>query len=93
MDKAEARLVAEKDLEFYRAMSYEQIAAKVGKQENFERISENGEAYQIEFDFFYDDNESGNIRVGGTVSYSRLTDFLPVSNDFIIAPDGKFIGE
>ncbi len=93
MDKYEAKAIAEKDLEYYRAMPYEVIAGKIGEAESFERINEQGEPYQIEFNFFYDDNESENIRVGGIVSYSGWTDFFPVSNDFIIAPDGKFIGE
>ena len=94
MDKNEARAIAEKDLEFYRAMSYEEIVAKIGEQESFERVSERGEPYQIEFDFFYDDYlEQKDIRVIGMVSYSLWTDFSPVGSDFIIAPDGKFVGE
>jgi hypothetical protein len=93
MDKAEARRIADKDLVFYRALGYEQIAAKIGSQENFDRVSESGEPYQIEFDFFYDDSESKNIRVCGIVSYSGWTDFFPVSSDFIIAPEGYFVGE
>ncbi len=93
MDKIEARAIAEKDLEFYRAMSYEQIAAKIGESESFERVSEQGEPYQIEFNFFYDDHEAENIRIMGIVSYSGWTDIFPVSNDFIVAPNGDFVGE
>ena len=93
MNKAEARAVAEKDLQVYRAMSYEEIKKKIGDQDSFERVSEKGEPYQIEFDFFYDDSQSGNIRVVGTVSYSLWTDLAPLASDFIVAPTGKFIGE
>ena len=93
MDKNEARAIAEKDLEFYRAMSYEEIARKIGNAASFERVSEKGEKYQIEFDFFYDGFEETDIRVVGMVSYSLWTDFSPVSSDFIIAPDGTFVGE
>ena len=93
MDKPEARAIAETDLEYYRAMPYEELARKIGHAESFERVSERSEPYQIEFDFFYDDHETGNIRVAGIVSYSGWTDFFPVSNDFIIAPNGEFIGE
>lgn len=69
MDKAEARRIAERELEIYRRLSYEQIAAKRGTQESFERTSEVGDSYQIEFEFFDDDSESGNLRVSGAVSY------------------------
>jgi hypothetical protein len=58
MTKAEAKAIAQSDLEFYRAMSYEQIAIKIGNAESFERVTERGEPYQIEFDFFYDDDIS-----------------------------------
>ena len=93
MDKTRARAIAENELQFYREMTYEAISAKIGEQEGFERITEEGEAYQIEFDFFFDDNKSGNIRVAGIVGYSGWTNFFPVSSDFIIAPNGEFIGE
>ena len=93
MEKVEALRIAERDLEFYRRLSYQEIAAKRGTQESFERTREADEQYQIEFDFFDDDSESGNIRVCGMVSYSFWTDLSPVSSDFIIGPDGSFIGE
>ena len=93
MDKVQAQEIAERELEFYRRQSYKEIAAKRGTQESFERTSENGERYQIEFDCHDDDSESGNIRVSAAVSYSGWTDFFPVSSDFIVAPDGSFIGE
>lgn len=93
MDKAEAREIAEKDLQFYRGMSYEALEQKIGYPESFERVSERGEPYQIEFDFFYDDVANKTIRVLAAVSYSAWTDFFPVSNDFIIASTGEFVGE
>ena len=88
MDKTEAIEIAEKELESYRVMSYAEIAKKIGEAESFERISDRGEPYQIEFDFFYDDKLDKSIRVIGMVSHSAWTDFSPVSNDFIIAPNG-----
>jgi len=93
MDKNEAKAIAESELESYRAMPYEQIAAKIGYPESFERPGSDGESYRVEFDCFYDDSYDRNIRVSCNVSYSGWTDFFPVSNDFIIAPDGSFVGE
>ena len=49
MDKTEAIAIVEKDLESYRVMSYAEIAKKIGEAESFERISDRGEPYQIEF--------------------------------------------
>lgn len=93
VDKSEAKAIAEKELQFYRGLPHGQIAAKIGTQESYERVSERGEPYQIEFDFFYDDAESGNIRVVGMVSYSGWTEFFPVGSAFIVAQDGTFVGD
>ena len=93
MDKGEARMIAERDLKVYRDMTYENIRSEIGSAESFERVSELGEPYQIEFEFFYDNHREGNIRVTAAVSYSGWTEFFPVSNDFIIAPNGEYIGE
>ena len=93
MDKAEARQIAEKELELYRSISYQELAGRIDQCEHYEGASEHGEQYQIQFDFFFDDGESRNIRVISKVSYSGWTDFFPVSSDFIIAPDGSFVDE
>ncbi len=45
MDKAEAAAIVEKDLEFYRAMPYAEVASRLDDQESFERISDRGKPY------------------------------------------------
>ena len=93
MDNSLARVIAEEELVAYRNMSYDSIRRKIGYPESFERVSDLGEPYQIEIDFFYDNHKEGNIRVVAAVSFNFWTDFSPVSSDFIIAQTGDFIGE
>ncbi len=93
MNKTEAASIIESELAQYKKLSYEDLVRKIGEQETFERINETGENYQIEIDFFFDDEKEKTLRVTGMISYSFWTDFSPVCSDFIIAPDGKFIGE
>ena len=93
MNKQEALDIAEKELDSYRSLPYEELVSKIGHAESFERVSESGEPYQIEFDCFFDDSEDRNIRVVGMVSYSWWTDFSPISSSFIMSPDRSFIGE
>lgn len=93
MNKVEAMQNAEKGLEFYRALSYEEIYSRLGGQENFERVSDDGEPYRIEIDFMFDDEGQKTIRVSGIVSFSGWTDFSPVSSSFIINRNGEFMGE
>lgn len=93
MTKAEAVQIIEQYLETYRQLSYSELVLKIGEQETFEGTSAGGEKYQVEMDFFFDDERTKNLRVTGVISYDAATDFLPVAGDFIIAPNGKFIGE
>ena len=93
MDKRKAEQLAETELESYRSLQYETIAAKLGTQECFERETEDGNKYSVEVDFFYDDAEERNIRVTAMISNSFWTSISPFSSDFIVAPDGSFIGE
>ena len=93
LDKPGAIAIAEQDLKFYRGLPYSELERKIGGQESFSRVTRDKIPYQIEFNFFYDDAVSRNIRVIGSVSYSGWTDFFPVSGVFIVAPTGEFIGE
>ena len=93
MDKRQARTIAEMELEPYRAMPYSEILARIGEVESFEKVYGNGDEYRVEVEFFFDDEDERNIRVSSAISYSFWSDFSPVCNDFIIAPDGTFVDE
>jgi hypothetical protein len=42
---------------------------------------------------FWDDKKLGNLRVCGSIDDGGLRAFFPVTDSFIIAPDGRFIDE
>jgi hypothetical protein len=91
--KEEAIKILEEKLNEYRQLSYSELVKKIGEAETFEGKSAKGEDYQIEMDFFYDGREETDLRVLGMISYSDRTSYSPVCSDFIISPEGKFIGE
>ncbi len=91
--KEEARKVVEKELSGYRKLSYEELLKKFDEPEGCEVKTENGDAYQIEIEVFFDDFKEQSIRVMGSASYSAWTDFSPICSSFIMAKDGSFIGE
>ncbi len=93
MNKIEAVEILERELVQYRKLPYSDLVKKMGEQETFEKINERGEKFQVEVDFFFDNEEEKTIRVLAMLSYSLWTDFSPVSRDFIVAPNGKFVGE
>jgi len=76
-----------------RRLSYAELAAKVGEQDTFDRVSEKGESYRVEIDFVVDDAKTQAVRVMSMISYSAWTDFSPVCGDFIMDTEGDFVGE
>ncbi len=93
MEKEEATKIIEDKLSEMRKLHYSELVEKIGEQETFEGKTQTGEPYQIEVDFFFDNEKEKTLRVTAMISYSFITNFSPVTSDFIIAPNGKFIGE
>lgn len=93
MDKIEAMTVAAALLEQLRALPFEQIAQRLeSRQETHEVAGPSGTLYQVEAQAFRD-SKAGNLRVMVSVDDGGRRAFAPVSDDFIIAPDGSFVGE
>lgn len=49
--------------------------------------------YQVEIQVFWDDRQGGNVRVAGSIDDGAWRAFVPLTRDFIKAPDGSFVGE
>jgi hypothetical protein len=95
MDKVEARDLLLKQLIPYRSYSYGEMAKLVGTNSVLEVRGRSGVDYTIELDVFWDSpGEPGNIRVMGSIDDGRLPGaFFPLSEDFILSPEGTFLGE
>jgi hypothetical protein len=69
--------------------------------DTFEVKGASGADYQIEIQFFWDQKAQGDIRVLGSIDenpHRPLFGFLPiysssVMGDFILSPQGTFVGE
>ena len=93
MDKKEARRILEEQLEGYRELYYKELTKLIGTVETFQVVGDSGTQYQLEIQAFWDDRPNGNLRVLGSIDDGGLRAFVPLSVDFILAPDGTFIGE
>lgn len=93
MDREEATSHLAQQLLAYRAMPYAQLATLIGTVETAEIRAPSGTLYQLEFQFFWDSEPKGDIRVLGSIDDGGLRAFFPLSQDFIITPDGTFVGE
>jgi hypothetical protein len=94
MDKVEARAILLQELSHYRERSYDDLLAMVDSSETFQRDSPSGTPYQIQMQVFFDDESQRNLRIMGAIDDGGLRAFIkPLCEDFILAPDGSFIGE
>lgn len=94
MDEREARLVAEKIVESLRAEEYQILVDRyLNKAEHTEVVGESGTGYQVEVEAFWDSIGPGNLRVMVAIDDGGWRALRPLSTDFIVAPDGSFVGE
>ena len=57
-------------------------------------VAESGVQYQVEVQAFWDDpHQPRNLRVMIAVDDGGWRAFSPLSKDFVVAPDGSFVGE
>ena len=87
----------------YRAIPYGELRTRVDARtvDAFEVRDDHGRPYLIEVAYVSDDRGRGDIRVIGSIDarpVRPLLGFLPIytplaSDDFILAPDGSFVGE
>ncbi len=93
MDKREAKAILAGQLNEYRRRSHVELQALIESQETLEVTGELGTCYQLEFLAVWDSKPNGNLRVFGHIDDGGVRAFFPLSDDFIIAPDGSFVGE
>jgi hypothetical protein len=96
MDKKEAYSILAEHLARYRTRSYAELAAWVreGRIDTPEVVGQSGQQYQIEVQFFWDDKPGDDVRVVGSVSDGRgIRAFLPLTDSFILSPEGRFVGK
>jgi len=94
MDENEARGLVQAELADLRRASYAQLVERLlDKQETFERLGATGARYAVEIQAMWDGKPQGNLRVMASIDDGGLRSFVPLSDDFIRAPDGSFVGE
>ena len=94
MNREEARRLVTEKLADYRKLTYVELVARIGNDEYLQVSSPSNTEYQIEIQFMWDDKEDGDIRISAAIDDSSLRGaFWPVCEDFIVTPDGRFLGE
>ena len=58
-----------------------------------EVVAPSATRYYMEIQFFWDDRPNGNVRMIGSIDDSGVCAFLPITDSFILSPEGRFVGE
>ena len=59
----------------------------------FEFVADDGTECQVEISVFWDDKPNEDVRVIFSIDDGGWRAFVPVTDSFIIARDGSFVGE
>ncbi len=94
MDELEAKGILAQQIERLRGMSHAELQRFVKDEEHLETKGESGVEYQVEVLALWDEGRpGGNLRVMVSIDDGGWRAFKPLTEDFIIAPDGSFVGE
>jgi hypothetical protein len=97
MNKAEAAQILTAELDSFRAKSFAELAGLiVDSPIVLERQGAASVEYQIEVEVFWDDPKKPgeDLRVMAGIDDGRLLSaFSPLTESFIVRPDGSFVGE
>ncbi len=93
MDKAEAKEILAQQIRRLRALGYSELCKLIEEPEQTEMTSESRAWYQLEIQAWWDDKPDHNLRVLVSIDDGGWRAMVPLTEDFIIAPDGSFVGE
>jgi hypothetical protein len=93
VEKREARSILQELLDELRERPYSELAKLIGDSQQREITGESGTRYQVEMEAVWDDKREGNLRVVAAIDDGGWRAFVPLTDSFIISPDGSFVGE
>ncbi len=93
MDKTEANEIINNEIKDLRKKPYNDLAKIIDSGITKEVKGKSRKLYQLEIQAFWDDKKGENLRVSIAIDDGGWRAFIPITNDFIISPNGEFIGE
>ncbi len=93
MNTREARRILSDVISDLRKLSYEELLQFRYEPDAREMIGDSGAWYQLEIIVFIDDPKLQTLRVSVGIDDGGWRALVPVTDSFIIAPDGSFVDE
>lgn len=93
MERIEASELLHDYLNSWRRRSYQELVNVVGESHQAAVKGASGTDYQVDVQVVWDGQTHGSIRVIGSIDDGGWRAFVPLTEAFILAPDGSFVGE
>lgn len=93
MDSSEAKAILLSESTKYRATSYDDLKGLLGSQDRYEVNGPSGIVCQLEIQAVWDDKPNDILRVIAAIDDGGIRAYMPMIEDFLIAPDGTLVGE
>jgi hypothetical protein len=93
MNKAEARQLLEEAVQELRGRNRSELEQLLSTQEVVEVQGKSGTTYQMEKQAMWDDKKGHDLRVMVSIDDGGWHAIFPLTESFIVAPDGSFVGE
>jgi hypothetical protein len=93
MDNEEASQLLRVYLDGYRRRSYEELVALLDHPQDAEIRGTSGVDYYIQVQVFWNRHPGEDVRVLASINDGGWRAFVPLTDDFIMAPTGRFVGE
>jgi hypothetical protein len=74
----------------YLARTYPELVREIGHVHVRSVHGTDGREYQIEVEVMWDDQPGGAVRVLAAIDDGSFRAFLPLCDDFLMSPDGRF---
>ena len=94
MNNHEAQAILSQYLAQFRTRSFAELAGLIDlPKETFEVLGDSGTTYYLDIEAGWDDKGARHVRVSGAIDDAGWRAFVPLTDSFIIAPDGTFVGD
>lgn len=93
MDRSEAYELLRQQLDRHRTRSHRELHSLIAEPVVVELVGLSGTRFCVEVLAVWDSQVGGDIRVIGAIDDGGWRAFKPLTDDFIMRPDGTLVGE
>jgi hypothetical protein len=93
MNKDAAYVLIDAELRRLFELPYSELVKMIGKPDTKQVVGEDGSSYQVEIEAIWDIARAEDVRVIVAVDDGGWRALVPLTQDFVMRPDGSFVDE